>query len=375
MRVGLNLVFMVPGETGGMEIYARELIAAMRARGAELVGFVNREAAGEDLGIETVTVPVNARNRVQWVRGEQLLLPGLARDAGVDLLHSLGGTAPARGRFARVVTIHDLQYRTVPEAHFGPNALGMRVLVPLAARTSHRILTVSEHSRREIVELLRRPAAKVDVTPNGLGRPPVITPAPERELRARLALNDRPVLLSLSAKRPHKNLMGLLDALARIPAERRPVAVLPGYHTPHEDELHEHARRLGVAPDVRFLGWTPEEDVEALLALAAAFVMPSFAEGFGLPVLEAMARGVPVACSATGGLGEVAADAALTFDPADPGQIASAIEQLLADPGDLPARGRARAAQFTWERCAELTLAAYERASRQATTSRSRDRS
>jgi glycosyltransferase involved in cell wall biosynthesis len=375
MRVGLNLVYMVPGETGGMEVYARELMPALQARGADLVAFVNRETAGEDLGVETVTVPVHARNRAQWVRGEQLLLPPLARRARIDLLHSLGGTAPARGPFTRVVTIHDLHYRTMPEAHFGLNALGMRVLVPLAARTSHRVLTVSEHSRREIVELLGRPAGKVDVTPNGLGRGPTVGPTPEPALRERLGLQDRRVVLSLSAKRPHKNLAGLLDALARIPRERRPVAVLPGYPTPHEAELREHARKLGIEDDVRFLGWTPDADVEGLLAMAAAFVMPSFAEGFGLPVLEAMARGVPVACSGTTALGEVAGDAALTFDPADPAQIAGAIDRLLADPGDLPARGRARAAQFTWERCAELTLAAYERASRQATSSRSRDRS
>ena len=117
--------------------------------------------------------------------------------------------------------------------------------------------------------------------------------------------------------------------------------------------------------DVRFLGWTSPGDVEGLFAIAGAFVFPSFYEGFGLPVLEAMARGVPVACSDRASLPEVAGDAALLFDPDDPGAIARAIERLLADRSEaerLRDAGRARAARFTWSRAAELTLASYERA-------------
>jgi glycosyltransferase involved in cell wall biosynthesis len=366
-HVGLNLVFLVPGETGGMVVAARALIPALRdaAPGATFTAFVNREAADEDFGVDSVVVPVRAARRVEWVRGEQQLLPRLARRAGCDLLHSLASTAPVRGRFARVTTIHDLNYRMVPDAHFGVRGLGMRLLVPLAARTSHRVVTDSASTRDDLVRELGVPARKIDVVPLGLGRPvdPMRTSA--AELRDRLSLGARPVVVSLSAKRPHKNLRGLLDALARIPSERRPVLVLPGYPTPHEAELREHAERLAVAGDVRFLGWTSAPDVEGLLALSAAFVFPSFYEGFGLPVLEAMARGVPVACSNRASLPEVAGDAALLFDPADPGAIADALERLLGDPIEaerLRAAGRARAARFTWERAADLTLASYERA-------------
>jgi glycosyltransferase involved in cell wall biosynthesis len=190
-----------------------------------------------------------------------------------------------------------------------------------------------------------------------------VTPA--ADLRERLELGGRPVVLCLSAKRPHKNLVGLLDALAIMPAERRPVAVLPGYATPHEAELRAHAAAVGVAGDVRWLGWLDEPDVEGLFALAGAVVFPSFYEGFGLPVLEAMARGVPVACSDRASLPEVAGGAALLFDPGYPAQIAAAIERLLRDPGEaerLRTAGRARAARFTWTRTADLTLASYERA-------------
>jgi glycosyltransferase involved in cell wall biosynthesis len=368
MHVGLNLIFMVPGETGGMEIAARELIPALRATAPSVrfTAFVNREAAGEDVGAtDTVVVPVRATNRVQWVRGEQLLLPRLARRAGCDVVHSLASTAPATGRFARVTTIHDLNYLLVPEAHFGLRGLGMRALVPLAARRSHRLLTDSQSTRDDLVGRLGVQEEKVDVVPLGLGRISIATPTPADVLRNRLLLSDRPVVLSLSAKRPHKNLAGLLDALALIPPERRPIAVLPGYPTPYELELRDQAAALAVDGDVRFLGWTSEEDVEGLFALAGAFVFPSFYEGFGLPVLEAMARGVPVACSDRSSLPEVAGDAALLFDPADPAAIAQAIERLLED-RELAARlaeaGRRRASEFTWQRTAELTLAAYERA-------------
>jgi glycosyltransferase involved in cell wall biosynthesis len=362
VHVGLNLIFLVPGQTGGMEIAARTLIPALREHDVRLTAFVNREAAAEDFGIERVVVPVDATRRVEWVRGEQQLLPGLARRAGCDVVHSLGSTAPAWGRFARVTTIHDLNYLVVPEAHFGVRGLGMRVLVPLAAHRSRRVIADSESTRRDLVTRLRVPAARIDVVPLGVGTPPDVVPTPEAALRARFELGSRPLVLSLSAKRPHKNLRGLLDALALIPAERRPVAVLPGYPTPHEAELREHARALGV--EVRWPAWISDEDVAGLLRAAAAFVFPSFYEGFGLPVLEAMAAGVPVACSDRSSLPEVAGDAAVLFDPGSASSIAAAIERLLADPGDLPERGRTQAARFTWRRTAELTLASYERALR-----------
>jgi glycosyltransferase involved in cell wall biosynthesis len=370
-HVGLNLVFLVPGETGGMEVAARELIAALPRVAPEwrFTAFVNREAASEDFGVPSAVVPVRATNRVEWVRGEQLLLPRIAARAGCSVLHSLGSTAPAWGRMVRVTTIHDLNYLVVPDAHFGVRGLGMRVLVPLAAHRSHRVLADSHSTRDDLVARLRVPSTKVDVVPLGLGRPASAEPTPEDELRRRLELGTRPVLLCLSAKRPHKNLGRLLEALAAIPAERRPAAVLPGYATPYERELREVSQRLGIATDVRFLGWTSGADVEGLFALATCFVFPSLYEGFGLPVLEAMARGVPVACSDCSSLPEVAGDAALLFDPADVTAMRAAIERLLGDERErnrLAEAGRRQAALFTWERAAKLTIASYDRALRSA---------
>jgi glycosyltransferase involved in cell wall biosynthesis len=373
IHIGLNLIFLVPEETGGMEVYARELIPALLSSappGMRFTAFINREAADAADGpwgslLPAVTVPVRARNRVQWVLGEQALLPPMAARARVDLVHSLASTAPLWGPFRRVTTIHDLIYARFPEAHSGLRDKGMRVLVPQAARRSSRLLADSQSTAQDLVALLGLPAARIDVAPLGLGAVKHAKPASEQEVRARFALAERPLLLSLSAKRPHKNLMALLAALAQIDATERPVLVLPGYATAHEVELRERARSLGIDGDVRFPGWMAAEELEGLWALASAFVYPSLYEGFGLPVLEAMARGVPVACSNASSLPEVAGDAALLFDPRDERAIATTITRLLSEPAlraDLSARGLARAQQFSWERTAALTLESYSRA-------------
>jgi glycosyltransferase involved in cell wall biosynthesis len=363
MGIGLTLIFLVPGETGGMETIARAIIPAMRAMtDHRLVAFVNEESRGEDFGAhEQVVVPVQARSRPQWVLGEQRHLPRLA--AGCDLVHSMGSTAPARGPFRRVVTINDLHYRTMPEAHFGLRGLGMHVLVPLAARASHLVLTISHAARADIVRLLGVPPGKVRVVYPGIAAP-TATPAPEADLRRLLWLEDRPVLLAMSAKRPHKNLAGLLDALALVDAPR-PVLVLPGYPTEYESELRERAHALGIEGDVRFLGWVSAEQAEGLYAMADAFVHPAFSEGFGLPPVEALARGLPVACSVIPVLREVVGGDGIYFDPHAPASIAAAIRDAMAAP-----RGDG-ATRFTWEAAATATLEAYETLSRQAMTSRS----
>lgn len=356
-----------------MEVAARELIPALldaAPEGTRFTAFVNREAAAAGDGpwdelLPAVTVPVSARNRVQWVLGEQLLLPRLGSRAGVDLMHSLGSTAPMRGRFARVVTVHDLIYARFPDAHAGLRDRGMRVLVPGGARRSDRVIADSQSTRKDLIELAGLPAAKIDVVPLGLGAVRRAQPVGERELREHFGLAHRDVLLTLSAKRPHKNLRALLDALAEIDASTRPVLVLPGYPTAHEAELREHAKARGLEDDVRFPAWVSAEQLEGLWALARAFVYPSLYEGFGLPMLEAMARGVPVACSDASSLPEVAGDAALLFDPHRPAQIAAAIGRLLTDAGmreRLGELGRLRASEFTWERSARLTLESYARA-------------
>jgi glycosyltransferase involved in cell wall biosynthesis len=369
-HIGLNLLFLVPDETGGMEVYARHLIESLVRQRPDLryTAFINRNAATapgpwHDL-VEHMTVPVDSRSRVKWVLAEQLLLPAIAMRARIDLLHSPANLAPAWGRFRRVLTVHDLIHRTFPEAHPGVRAKALSVIMPLGIRRSHRLIADSAATRDDLVNLLGAQPGKIDVVPLGLSEAHPERALPEPELRERFALDSRPVALSLSAKRPHKNLLRLLDALASIPPERRPVLVIPGYRTWHERELEEHARALGIEADVRMLGWVPEAEIEALYAVADCFVFPSLYEGFGLPVLEAMQRGVPVACSNRTSLPEVAGDAALLFDPERPEEIAAAMERLLNDGHEaerLRAAGFERARRFTWDETARLTAESYER--------------
>jgi glycosyltransferase involved in cell wall biosynthesis len=372
VRVALNAVFLVPGETGGMEVYARELVRRLAALpGLEPVAIVSRAAGGAAPwgdAVETVVAPVDARSRAQWVWGEQRHVPRLARAAGADLVHNLASTGPLRraGGPPRVTTVHDLHYATAPGAHFGLRGLGMRLLVPAAVRASRRVIAVSQSTKDDVARLIGTPAEAIDVVHLAATTPAADAPAtPEAALRARLDLGDRPILLSMAAKRPHKNVEGLIDALAGIPAERRPLLVVPGYPTEHERALLERAGQRGVREELRFPGWLAAADVEGLWRCCTAHVFPSFAEGFGLPVLEAMARGVPGACSDRASLPEVAGDAALLFDPGDPAAIRGAIERLLGD-GALRTRlrdaGLARAATFSWERTARETARSYERA-------------
>lgn len=372
MRVALNLVYLVPGETGGMEVYARELLPHLAALpGLELVAIVNERAA-EDRDapwngvVQSVLAPVDARDRKQWVWGEQFHVPKLARWTRSDLIHSLASTGPGRlaGGPPRVTTVHDLHYAVAPEAHFGLRGLGMRLLVPAAVRASRRVIADSRSTKDDVVRFIGTDAARIDVVHLATTLPPADAPVTaEAELRERLGLGERPLLLSLAAKRPHKNVEGLIDALALIPAERRPLLVVPGYETEHESVLLERARERGVAELVRFPGWLSRADVEGLWRACTAHVFPSFYEGFGLPVLEAMARGVPGACSDRASMPEVAGDAALLFDPSDVQGVKDAIERLLGDSelrARLSAAGLERAATFSWERTARETARSYE---------------
>lgn len=325
-----------------METAARAVIPHLAAQpDLRLTAFVNREAAGTLDGIEEVVVPVNATNRVEWVRGEQQHIPRLAARAGCDLVHSLGSTAPLWGRFRRVTTIHDLLYKLAPEAHFGVHGLGMRVLVPAAARRSHRIIAVSEATRDDLREHLGIAPSRVDVVPQGVAVPDRFERRPER------------MVLCVGAKRPHKNAVAMIEALAGTDLR----AVVTGYRTAYDDVLRERAAALGV--DLELPDWV--EDLDDLYARAGVVVVPSLYEGFGLPLLEAMARGVPVVASNRSSLPEVAGDAALLVDPEDPRALREAIERALQESDRLGAAGRERASRFTWQRTAELTAATYRR--------------
>jgi glycosyltransferase involved in cell wall biosynthesis len=286
-----------------------------------------------------------------------MLLPGAARKAGIDLLHNLFTTAPAVAVVPQVTTILDLIYKRFPETHSGVRAWGLRALVPLAARRSRRILTLSESAKGDIVRFLGVSSDRVDVTYLGPGIDDGVTPAPEEELRRRFDLGEEPVVLSVSAKRPHKNLERLFEAFSQTEGA---VLLVTGYPTPFEAELR---RKAGAR--VRFAGWVSDEELAGLYGLATCLAFPSLAEGFGLPVLEAMRRGLPVVCSNATSLPEVAGDAALYFEPTDTEAMTRALERVLGDAAlreRLAAAGHAQAQKFSWDATARETLRSYERA-------------
>ncbi len=373
LRVGLNLVYLVE-DSGGSGTYARQLIAHMLEAdprlqlsawiGSTAPDWLLREPWAER--VCWITLPVRGIGS-PWHMWHELIGIGLdARRRGIDVVHGLANVVPLVHPGVRTVaTILDVIWAHYPEAATWLFRTMGRTLTPAVARDCARIIAISNAARDDIAATLHVDVGKFDVTPLGiLPPPPVQRPPDPRVVRDRLSLGAEPIILCVAAKRAHKNLHGLIRAVSLLGDESAQL-VLPGSPNDYERELRALASELGVPERVRFPGWISESDLEDLYGVASCFVLPSFQEGFGLPVLEAMARGLPVACSDTSSLVEVAGDAALFFDPRDEQQIAEQIARLLSDGAlarTLTERGRARCELFTWRRTAELTIDSYRRA-------------
>lgn len=344
----------------------RELVGelAMARPDIELVSFVNREAGEGFWGQvgRVVRLPLSPRARPAWAWAELAAVPAAAARARVDVLHSPANFGPVGGPFARVLTIHDLLFRRHPELLTPAMRLGTEVLVPPAARRAHRVITVSNASRDDMVGLLGIPVERIDVVPNGW-TPPRALPDPAAA-RRRLDAGERSIALSVASDLPHKNLVVLLEALALLEPAERPLLALAGHGT-DTGALPARAGQLGVEGDVRLLGAIDADRLEELYAAAAVLVTATLLEGFGLPVLEALGRGVSVVASDLPVLREVAGDAALWVDPHDPASITAALRRALMDGPDverLRDLGRVRAQRFTWRAAAEQTARVYEQA-------------
>jgi glycosyltransferase involved in cell wall biosynthesis len=239
----------------------------------------------------------------------------------------------------------------------------MRMLVGHSVRHADRLFAISHAAAEDFVSSLGVRRERIDVTPLGVRAPSAAPSISEAELRARFQLGAARVVLCVAQKRPYKNLHSLVRALPEL--DEDVVLVLPGAPTAYERELRTLAEGLRVGPRVRFLDWLSQEELDGMYALSRAFVLPSLIEGFGLPVLEAMARGVPVACANVSALPEVAGDAALLFDPECQDEVTAAVCRLLEDCAlaeRLVRRGHERVKEFPWERTGAATLAGYRRA-------------
>lgn len=358
---------------GGLETYVRRLVPAMAELRPELEISVFVSEAGRELlaaepwagAVELITHPLLGRPGTRALT-ETTLLGALASRRRLDVLHSVALTAPFRTRALNVVTIADVTWLRQPD----PAELGTirmwRLVVPRIAHRADRLITLSESARGEIAEDFGIAPERIDVIACGPGVETQAEPTPEAELRTELGLGEGPIVLAVSAPKVHKNIGALIEAMLAVRKARADaMLVIPGNPTPHRDELAAQAAALGLGEVVRFPGWVSDSQLEGLYRWAACFAFPSLREGFGMPVLEAMRRGLPVACSNASAVPEVAGDAALYFDPRSPSAIAEAIVRILDDDElakRLAAAGLERAALFTWTRAAEETLASYERA-------------
>lgn len=371
-HLGLNAVFLEPG-MGGLEIYVRNLVPELLAARPDLRITVFANKAGADYlsadpwaaDVGLTTHPLLGRRYTRAV-SEGVILDRLAAGAEIDVLHSVAMTGPLRPRLPHVVTVGDLIWLYHSHRSDWKTTATWRLVVPKVAKRASRVITFSDFSRRDLEAQFGLDRDRIDVVPLGFGQAAAAEPTPPDELRRRLQLDSSRVLLTVSAKKPHKNLARLIEAVATV-RERVPdvVLVMPGKPTAYEEELKRLAHARGLEDAVRFPAYLAAADLEGLYRLADCFVFPSLREGFGLPILEAMQRGLPVACADASALPEVAGDAALYFDPQEPAAIADAVTALLTQPElarRLAVAGRRRQQSFTWRLCAERTLTSYDRA-------------
>jgi glycosyltransferase involved in cell wall biosynthesis len=309
--------------------YTRELVAAME-----------RSETGDGLELRVL----REGGPGPELLFEQVSLPRMLRREGAAVVHAPNCFLPLRRPCPGVVTIHDLAFETHPEDFSRRTGWKYRAFTPRAARSAERVICDSEYTRGEICERYDVDRELTRVIPLA----PTLAAADERP-------PEGPYLLAVGDLRRKKNLRRLVEAHRRLRAEGAPQRlVLAGLDAGEGEALR--------AEGVELTGWVSDARLDALMRGADALVHPSLHEGFGLVVLEAMARGVPVAAARAGALPETGGDAAVYFDPRDPGDIAATLGGLLEDEElrrRLAEAGPARAAEFSWERTAEGTLAVY----------------
>jgi glycosyltransferase involved in cell wall biosynthesis len=302
--------------------------------------------------------------RILW---EQLAQPVILRRTGVDLLHAMAFTGPLATPCPFVVTIYDLSFLHYPEAFRPWNRWYLSRFTALSARRARRVIAISESTKRDVVRLLGVPANRVDVV--YCGADDIFRPLPTEEMtrfRRERALPDR-FILFLGTLEPRKNVQTLIRAYGqwRKAEPGIPKLVIAGGKGWYYDQIFADVEALELAGDVIFPGYVRQEELPLWYNAADLFVYPSRFEGFGLPVLEAMACGTPVVTTHAASLPEVAGDAALLVSPDDEAQLIEAMRRALSV-GDLrqemTAKGRAHAANFTWDRTARQTIDTYERA-------------
>src|SRR5438477_4160852 len=310
-------------------------------------------------GTYTVRPPV----RIAW---EQTVLP--RQLAGLkpkpDLLHGLAYALPMGWTGPGVVTIYDLSFLRFPRAFNLANRIYLTATTRATARRARRIITISEHTRRDIVRLLSVPEQRVDVTYPAAEERYRLLPADEVEaFRAARGL-PHAFVFALGTLEPRKNLVGLLHAYARLRLPRPPLYVVGGSGW-RLSPIFDTVTQLDLQDDVQFVAFVPEDELPLWYNAARLFTFPSLYEGFGLPVLEAMACGAPVITSTAASLPEVGGKAAVLVPAQDTNRIAQEMQRVLDDAQlrmEMRAAGRIQASRFSWRAMTDQTVASYARA-------------
>ncbi len=361
MRIGL-VAYGLERPLQGIGRYTVELGAALAGAGVDVVPlWTGRRVRGNG----GLALP-GSRLLPGLLTVGQAEIAWLAHRHGLDLVHDPTGSIPlGLTRTGRVATIHDTIPYILPETCTRLDRLIYRCWLPLITPSLDAIVTISKTSRADICRYLPVRPEDVAVVPDAAGRR--FRVLDEGSVRPALAKYhvERPYVLAMGSASPRKNVGGLLEAFALLRrwTGRRQLVVVGG-RAAGWSSLLKTAERLGLGDSVHFAGCVDDQDLPALYSGADLFVFPSLYEGFGLPVLEAMACGTPVVTSNSSSLPEVAGDAALLVDATDPEQIALAMLRALSEAGlsaELRERGLARSALFTWERTARATVEVYER--------------
>src|ERR1700722_1243369 len=355
IRIGVNALYLIPGGVGGTEIYLRNLLRALAEVDTvnQYVVFTNRET-GADLvpdrpNFVQARQSVTAAFRPARILWEQLVLPFTIRKHRIGVLFNPGFTAPLVCPCPMVTVFHDLQHQRHPEYFRWFDLPFWNFLLWAAAHRSRRLIAVSEATAADLKRYYGVPASRIRVVLHGVGE----------EFFALDRTRTEAFILCVSTLHPHKNLERLIRAYARRKREWR--LVIAGMRGFFAHELDALIAELKLEDSVQLTGWIPREELLVLYARARAFIYPSTFEGFGMPVLEAMAAGIPVACSNIPPLVEGAGETAVFFNPLDEQAISESLDRI-ADDADLRAKleqaGPERARTFTWERAARQTLAA-----------------
>jgi glycosyltransferase involved in cell wall biosynthesis len=299
--------------------------------------------------------------RIAW---EQMVLPIELPRARADLLHALGFVSPFGWRGPTVVTVYDLSFLRFPEVFNRANRLYLGTFTPPSLRRADRVITISESARQDVIELCGVPPERV--TPILLAADERFKPAAPAEVRAFRARHNLPerFVLYLGTLEPRKNVETLVRAYALLREQGSDdhVLVLAGPRGWQYEPIFDLVKSLGLSDSVMLPGFVPAEEQALWYSSATVFAFPSRYEGFGLPLLEAMACGAPVVSSSASSLPEVVGDAGLLVDPMDVAGLSAALRELLEDEDRrqaLAAAGRARASEFSWRRMASETVQVY----------------